>query len=86
MGVLTSQGTGVQISAVRWPPCQCGRAYALHTVADCPGYRPSRPVEDLGTRAYRPPASLALWRQVICSTLWQCEFRVQRWRESLGRS
>jgi hypothetical protein len=77
------QTTGVTISAVRYPPCRCGRPYTHHAPEGCQGYRPLVPVEDLGTRGYVPRLSLRGWRRIVCVALWGIERRLQRWRENM---
>jgi len=84
MSFGAAQSQGVVIKATRWPPCECGEAYGLHVVGACHGYRPSKPVEDLGTRGYMPPLSLALWRRIVCVSIWAVEHRLQGWRERIG--
>ena len=80
-----AQSQGVSIAATVYPGCVCGRPYAQHSVAGCAGYRPVRPVEHLGTRAFVPPASLGWSRRRLCRMIWAVEYRLQGWRERLAR-
>ncbi len=80
---VASQTQGVKIEAIVWPACQCGQPYWAHVVPGCAGYRPSRPVANLGTRAYRPSAGLSLWKRLACSLLWWAEYKLQGYRETL---
>jgi hypothetical protein len=78
------QGQGVEIRSVRYPACECGQPYTAHAPAGCQGYRPSRPVEDLGTRAYTQPLGRSTWRWLVCGSLWAIERRAQAARRRLG--
>lgn len=84
MGLFgAAQGQSVEVRTVVWPPCECGVPYAAHTVPDCPGYRPSRPVDPMTTRAYTPPWNWPIHRRAIGLALWAIERRCQQWRERL---
>lgn len=86
MSFLGAQGVGVTLKAVRYPPCHCGAAYGLHVApTGCNGYRPTAPVEDLGTRGYVPALSLAVWRRIVCVSIWAVERRLQGCRERIGQ-
>jgi hypothetical protein len=92
--VTASQSTGVEITAVVYPACVCGHPYydtsgtlPHHGCSDptcrCQGYKPIRPIENLGTRVYRPWTTMALWRKVVCKALWTVEYTAESWRGRL---
>jgi hypothetical protein len=78
------QGQFVQISATRFPPCGCGRAFGDHVVTGvCSGYAPKGEPADLGIRAFHPSASWPVWKQAVTWAYWQVEKWAKVRRERL---
>ena len=82
-GLVTTRGhlgSHITVSARVMPACYCGRPVSDHGCATtgCQAYAPSRPIEEIGTRAYHH------WHW-ICRVLWAVEVRIQGWRERAER-
>jgi hypothetical protein len=83
MSSVARQGHGIAVTARVFPVCECGLPYASHVPNGCVGYRPVRPVQDLGLRAYVPAfGGLA---GLACRALWAVEWRFQGLRERIER-
>lgn len=73
MDLLGSTTNSVEINAVVYPKCLCGKPWVEH--GDCGGYKPSRPIEDVGTVAFRS-------KDWLSNCLWKIERSIQRIRRN----
>lgn len=73
MSISNNQGAGVELRAVVYPQCECGRPFTAHVPDGCHGYRPVRRVEDHGTVNFTPPASWSLRRRAVAMAYYRLE-------------
>lgn len=71
MELLGSLTQSIEINATVYPVCECGKPWATH--GECGGYKPSRPIESVGTVAFAS-------KDPIANFLWKLEKFIQKIR------